>query len=119
GAKLRTWLFRVATNLSTDRWRKARRARPEAAAPANLNDSGEGDVIRPLDQARAVRKALRTLPERQRVAIALVHYRGLANREAADILGISVDALESLLARGRRAIRRQLSHLIRDLLGES
>ena len=66
-------------------------------------------MIRPLDQARAVQGALH----------ALVHYRGLANREAPDILGVSVDALESLLARGRRAIRRELGPLVRDLLGES
>ena len=122
GAKLRTWLFRVAMNLSTDRWRKAKRARgdPSASASlASLGGPGESGVIRPLDQARAVRGALRALPERQRVAIALVHYRGLANREAAHILGVSVDALESLLARGRRAIRRELGPLVRDLLGES
>ncbi len=118
GAKLRTRLFRVATNLSTDRWRKARRARQDWRVPPSPDDFGEGDVIRPLDQARAVRSALRALPERQRVAIALVHYRGLANREAADILGVSVDALETLLARGRRAIRRELGHLVSELLGE-
>jgi RNA polymerase sigma-70 factor (ECF subfamily) len=45
------------------------------------------------------------LPERQRSAIIMCHYQGLSNREAAEILDVSVDALESLLARARRSLR--------------
>ncbi|MGG2479125.1 sigma factor-like helix-turn-helix DNA-binding protein, partial [Rhizobium sp. BR5] len=39
---------------------------------------------------------------RQREAIILVYYQEMSNREAADIMQVSVDALESLLSRGRR-----------------
>jgi RNA polymerase sigma-70 factor (ECF subfamily) len=55
--------------------------------------------------------ALQELPERQRAAILLCHYQERGNIEAADMLGISVEALESLLARGRRTLRTKLSHL--------
>ena len=47
----------------------------------------------------------------------LCHYQDCGNIEAAEILGLSVEALESLLARGRRTLRSRLSHL-RDFLGD-
>ncbi|MEO7054957.1 MAG: sigma factor-like helix-turn-helix DNA-binding protein, partial [Rhizomicrobium sp.] len=60
---------------------------------------------------REVARALDGLPERQRAAILLCHFQDLGNIEAAEIMGISVEALESLLARGRRGLRSQLEHL--------
>jgi RNA polymerase sigma-70 factor (ECF subfamily) len=55
-----------------------------------------------------VMQALTTLPERQRSAIILCHYQELSNKDAATILEVSVDALESLLARGRRNLKTRL-----------
>jgi RNA polymerase sigma-70 factor, ECF subfamily len=40
-----------------------------------------------------------------------VYYEGLSNIEAAEVLGVSVDAVESLLARGRRNLRDSLRDL--------
>jgi RNA polymerase sigma-70 factor (ECF subfamily) len=51
------------------------------------------------------------LPDRQREAVTLCHYQELGNIEAAAIMGVSVEALESLLARGRRALRAALADL--------
>ena len=107
-AKLSTWLFRVAHNLSVDRLRARRDVAvarlPEhvdpKAAVVELMERGERDL--------AVAQALESLPERQRTAISLVYYEGLSNREAADIMGVQVDALESLLSRGRRNLRKVL-----------
>ena len=64
-----------------------------------------------------MRGALDTLPERQRTAIVLVHYEQRSGAEAADVLGVSVEALESLLARGRRALRAALEGQRADLIG--
>ena len=53
------------------------------------------------------------------MAIALCHYQGMRNGEAAEVMGLTVEALESLLARaGRRGLRAHLSAAVRDLLGE-
>ena len=71
-----------------------------------------------MDSAR-VRAALQTLNDRQRAAMILVHYEGFSNIEAAAVLGMTVDALESPLARARRAIRRELEGVADELLGES
>jgi RNA polymerase sigma-70 factor (ECF subfamily) len=51
------------------------------------------------------------LPHRQREAIVLCHYQELSNIEAARLMGVSVEALESLLSRGRRSLRAFLVDL--------
>ena len=61
--------------------------------------------------------ALAALPESQRIAVTLCHYPGLRNTEAAAIIGVSVEALESLLARARRALRAQLRPVASALVG--
>ena len=107
-AKFDTWMHRVAYNLCTDRLRKRREvALPEtwdAPDPQPLADAG----ITAEQQSDAVGRALASLAPRQREAIVLTYYQELPNREAAALMGIGVDALESLLARGRRALRARL-----------
>lgn len=111
---LSSWLHRVAVNLSIDRHRAP-------ARPISLADAGEvaqpAGLDGPLDRKRHVERALAELPERQRAALILVHYQGLSGREAAAALDVSVEALESLLARGRRTLRNTLAPVRADLLG--
>ena len=110
-AKFETWLHRVAINACYDRLRKKK------GVPLDETDERPDpgpDPEQALGQSqvsRAVDAALQTLPERQRAAIALCHYQGLGNIEAAAALEISVEALESLLSRGRRALKEKLRHL--------
>ena len=111
---LSSWLHRVAVNLSIDRQRAPLRPLSlveigEVAEPAGLDGA--------LDRKRHVEAALADLPERQRAALVLVHYQGLSGREAAAALEISVEALESLLARARRTLRDTLAPVRADLLG--
>jgi len=65
-------------------------------------------VLRCLQESH---EALAALPERQREAIVLCHHQGLGNIEAAGLMTISVEALESLLGRGRRALKASLADL--------
>lgn len=114
-ARLSTWLYRVAYNLCMDRLR-TRRERPFEWAPDPV--ASPAAPVQRNQVARIVAGALGALPERQRAAIALVYHQGLSNVDAAEVLGISVDAVESLLARGRRSLREQLGALRSDLMGE-
>jgi RNA polymerase sigma-70 factor (ECF subfamily) len=67
------------------------------------------DSLQREETAQAVERALQQLPERQRSAIVLCYYQEMSNRDAAQVLNISITALESLLARGRRSLKTLLS----------
>ena len=116
-AKFETWLYQVATNLCFDRLRKAGRFVEEDAAPEPIDPSPLPDAELGGSALRTrIDRALEALPDRQRAAIILIHYEAMSGKEAGDVLGISVDALESLLARGRRALRTDLADEKYELL---
>ncbi len=110
-AKFDTWLHRVALNLCYDRLRR-RREKPTGEVP-EVEDPGPAPDrgLHARDVGLRVDGALKALPPRQREAIVLCHYQELGNIEAAALMQISVEALESLLSRGRRALRVALADL--------
>lgn len=99
-AKVTTWLYRVVTNLCTDRLRRRRWVNLDAI-PEPLDESAS--VQAGLEQAErqdALNNALQSLPDRQRQAVVLRHIEGMANPEIAVVMEIGVEAVESLTARG-------------------
>ena len=108
-AKVTTWLYRVVTNLCTDRLRKKRgSALDEIAEPEDDRPSQEA-VLMQRQRMDALQGALDSLPERQKEAVVLRHIEGLGNPEIAEVLEISVEAVESLTARGKRALAKALA----------
>lgn len=109
GAKVSTWLYRVTSNLCIDRLRK-RRVSTMDAMP-EMADETPGVVARleETDRAAALFTALEVLPERQRLVIVLRHMEERSNPEIAEIMGTSVEAVESLLTRARRALAAELT----------
>lgn len=109
-ARFSTWLYRVALNLCHDRLRRRREQVPvddlELTDPAAAPDR----VLEQQQRQRRVEQALLELPQRQREALLLCHFEGQSNIQAAQILEVSVEALESLLARARRRLRAGLAH---------
>ncbi|MCA3447009.1 MAG: RNA polymerase sigma factor [Rhodobacter sp.] len=108
-ARVATWLYRVASNLCLDRLRKSRpRGLDEVAEP---EDSAPGVVARLIeaDRVLALDKALAALPDRQRQAVVLRHIEGLSNPEIAAVMDIGVEAVESLVARGKKGLAALLS----------
>ncbi|AOI87153.1 RNA polymerase subunit sigma [Burkholderia cepacia] len=108
-ARFDTWLHRVVLNLCYDRLR-GRREEPVDVLP-DVPDPQPEPAARAETRSRdaRVRQALAALPARQREALVLQYYQDMSNIEAADLMGITVDALESLLARARRNLRAQLA----------
>lgn len=106
-ARVTTWLHRIAHNLCIDCMR-GRREQPSEMLDEERTSLEPGGLLDRKQVAQAVERALGELPERQRAAVTLVHYQGLGNIEAAEVLDIGVEALESLLARGRRSLREKL-----------
>ncbi len=110
-AKFETWLYRVTLNQWYDRLRRKPTASLDDAVYVTDPAPDPETSLDKRDVASAISWAIEQLPYRQRAAILLCHYQDCGNVEAAEILGISVEALESLLARGRRALREKLRHL--------
>ena len=109
----------MAVNLSIDRCRARRHVPLDEETLADPSVSDVVDIARDSSIVRAMQQAMTALPDRQRVAVTLVHYQGFSNREAATMLSVSVHALESLLARARRSLRAQLEPMSKDLLGDA
>jgi len=110
-ARFDTWLYRVALNLCYDRLRR-RRETPVETVPDMVDEGPAPDRgILAAETGQRVQQVLMRLPQRQREAIVLCHYQELGNIEAAQLMGISVEALESLLSRARRTLRTSLSDL--------
>ena len=107
-ARFTTWFYRVVHNLAIDELRRRRRAHEELDEA--LEDPGPtpAEQLEHEQRGARVRAALDALPERPRVALVLSHYESLPQVEAAAIMGISEGALESLLSRGRAALRERL-----------
>ncbi|MFC2954022.1 RNA polymerase sigma factor [Marinicaulis aureus] len=119
GAKFETWLYRIAMNYCLDQLRKTKREAPEEAAPERADSGDRQDQkIFAAERRFAIDEALEKLPERQKLAITLCHYQEMSNIEAAEIMDVSVEALESLLARGRRALRTSLAPMREHLMGK-
>lgn len=106
-ARLSTWLHRIAHNLMVDRLRRDR-----TVSVADIDEHASTETL-DNDRHAAVNgaqldwlnRALAELPAQQKAAVALVYLQGFSNKEAALIMNTSVRALESLLARGRRALQ--------------
>ena len=119
-AKVTTWVYRVVANLCTDRLRR------RGAGAAGLDDVAEPadptpgvtQKMQQADREDALQQALMQLPERQRQAVVLRHIEELTNPEISGIMEISVEAVESLTARGKRTLAKILASR-REELGYS
>jgi RNA polymerase sigma-70 factor, ECF subfamily len=116
---VRPWLRRVASNLCIDRVRARRNTSvveevpEESAPPTQVRHLAERELGVRVDAA------LQALPERQRLAITLFHYEGMSQVEVGEVLGISDEAVESLLARARRALKVALKEEWRGLIPDT
>ena len=104
-----TWIYRIAHNLCVDRLRRIQKTDDRIS---QIDAEDRPSLLLDRKQVAAqVEEALAALPDKQRAAICLIHYEGLSQIEAAEVMEVSVEALESLLARGRRGLRKTLASL--------
>lgn len=114
-AQVSTWLYRVVSNLCTDRHRKRRTVDLDAAGDPEDDRPSAVESMMDVDRATALQQALNRLPDRQRIAVTLRHIEGETNPKIAQIMGISVEAVESLTARGKRALAKDLAGRRKEL----
>jgi RNA polymerase sigma-70 factor (ECF subfamily) len=111
-AAFRTYLYRIVTRLCRDHRRKASPPScPNPDAKPGKGPTAEACVVA-REERRAVRKALASLPTRQREAVILRYYERLSYDEIGEVMGASRKGVERLLARGRTTLARQMSDLL-------
>jgi len=129
-AKFTTWMFRIATNLAFNALRDGRYRQMEVSIDqSGVDRSGDGESKQPAleiadrqpsielelirrDRAELIRRAVESLPEKQRAAVLLHKYQEMDYDEIARVLGCSESALKSLLFRAYETLRVELAPLV-------
>lgn len=107
GISVKAWLFKVAYNQCIDQMRKQKLEYTPEMDDSIIDEQAFIEQLMQIESDLSRQKlALDNLPERQRTAITLCAVKGLSNKETAIVMNISIDALESLLARGRRKFKK-------------
>jgi RNA polymerase sigma-70 factor (ECF subfamily) len=106
GAKFTTWFYRILVNMNIDAIRKNKRNAGDAALEymTDPSQSPESETVINDEQAQ-LEAAIASLPERQATALNLCFYEGLSNAQAAEVMGVKVKALESLLMRAKAGLK--------------
>lgn len=117
-AQISTWLYRVAYNLSIDLYRKTRLHPSEDVTPDIMDHQPSPQTqLEHSQRQKSLQQAIDSLPERQKIAVTLVYQQEMSQKQASLLLNISLDAFESLLSRGRRALRQALMSHKQDMIG--
>jgi RNA polymerase sigma-70 factor, ECF subfamily len=119
-SQVSTWIYRIAVTKALDYRRKKRRMKRFGIVMSIFGlDEGEEAIPRPVsenpdivleqsERARILRDAVNSIPENQKIAISLSEYEHFSNKEIADIMGVSLSAVESLLHRARKSLHKKL-----------
>lgn len=107
------WLSRIARNVAHDRrrswWQRIRAPLGDPDAMHVGDDPpGADEQLVSAQEASAVRRAMRLLPEKQRVVLGLREVEGMSYEQIAEVLDVPVGTVESRLHRARAALAKRL-----------
>jgi RNA polymerase sigma-70 factor (ECF subfamily) len=121
-AAVDTWLYRIATNLVIDRFRRAKRAPQLAPAaevddalqeiPSTSRDSDPQATAQLGELQKQVQRAIQSLPTKLRAVVVLHDMEGLSYEEVAQTVGCPVGTVKSRLFNARLLLRRKLQHFM-------
>lgn len=109
GTKFTTWFYRIVSNMAIDHIRK----RKKTVGTENFDwiesdRAGQLDEYNEQQEQALLEAAIQELPDKQKLALNLCFYEGLSNKEAAEVIGVGVKALESLLMRAKGKLKDNL-----------
>ncbi len=108
GSKFTTWFYRIVVNLCLD-LKKKKAAVPLENAPELADEREAADESLMRSQARRIlEREIAALPERQRTALNLCFDEGLSNQEAAEVMGLKLKALQSLIMRAKATLKERM-----------
>ncbi|MFT4538874.1 MAG: RNA polymerase sigma-70 factor (ECF subfamily) [Planctomycetota bacterium] len=130
-ARFTTWLYRIVFNLCVNETQRSR-SRETLSLDGSTQTDAEHEGSRPdvtdervsdpsghmaqVDVVDAVRAAIASLPEMQRMALVLAKYEDMPYAEIGRVLGSSEKAIKSLIHRAREALRARLAHFLAEEL---
>ena len=121
-SKLSTWIYRIATNVATDRLRsRSFQENGSGKAPPPHEGSSEDADALPDGKSPSIERQLMrdqmsscvhdfigTLPENYRTVVTLSEIEGLTNPEIAEVLGLTLDVVKIRVHRGRARLKEKL-----------
>ena len=118
-AQFRTWLYTIAKNLSLNELKRHHHrsvSLDEPAAVETLKDPAPypDKILADQEMARVIKTAISDLPENQRMAVILRRYEDFSYEEIAETMGVSLQAVKSLLNRAKDNLRLKLDKFIRE-----
>ena len=124
-ASLKSWLYRIATNLGVNYARDTRHERTTSTIYLDEADSETGSTPDVADNTpgaeaallrrerlNAIREHVLALPERQRTAVLMHKYEGMDYKQIGDVLKLSESATKSLLFRAYQTLREKLRQFV-------
>lgn len=120
GAKLSTWIYRIAINKSLELIRKQKRQKrfafftnifemPENKKLYVADFDHPGVQLEHKENARVLFAAIAKLPENQKVVFTLHKVEGLSYQEISKILQLSLSSVESLMFRAKKKLQKLLA----------
>jgi len=127
-SKLSTWLYRIAISKSMDHLRRAKRKKRFAFVRSLFGNDQEADIHPPdfehpgvlldnKESAAMLFRAIRLLPDSQRVAFTLHKLEGLSHQEISSAMNTTISSVESLLHRAKANLRKTLEGFYRETGG--
>jgi len=120
-SKLSTWLYRITINRALDHEKRKKRGKRFAFVKALLGMPGEEDLHPPVfehpgilmerkENAAVLMRALKKIPDNQRIAFTLHKLEGQSYQAIAEIMGTTLYAVESLMTRAKANLRKALKN---------
>ncbi len=111
-ASFRTYLYRILTRICIDQYRRRTVAPSDELAALKNGSDTPPEAVERDERVERVRLALQRLPARQKIALVLQHYEGLSYEEVAAVMKCSPRAVDALLVRGKRKLKKWLQDLL-------
>jgi RNA polymerase sigma-70 factor, ECF subfamily len=102
--KLESWIWRIVLNVAADRGRAREKAHQRGTEERAATDPDRPDDV--------IRRQLRALPERQRLAVFLRYYADLSYDEIAEVLEVRPGTVAASLNAAHRTLRSELAEVV-------